>query len=667
MPGVSHAFALPPTALQSSSNLRLSMECASMKATPGKQLKLDSSKNSSVTEKSQRDKSKVQLAEQSNTTEFAENKPKSSSSGVSGGKVCKTRPSVLSSCSQHSQPPEYSSAVSKQKTLHTCTSCSSTEVIEVNIKLMSCQNCQNVVIDELNYDNQPVDKNDESREKRKNSNSSNASTSGGVGLNFYHQQLMVITKKLKNMYKNRIHSSYADDQQDRPQNSGKVQSSIPPTEPIVEPAGIFASAHGPSTSNMVSSVDKRRVRSVASQNTSVKFSNSICNNHCYSNNLPTDDRDGSTSKTSSISTLPFKSSSNYNSNVVNKDALILRICDLDDKLKPMRNDSSMPVNKTTCINGNKVEGNTSSVKTLKNGNVDFEGNKKVSPKLAQASQRNNRKIVIISNEYKNKSEKNDVYIRDRKELIKLFQQNKSKSLDLLPPSKHSNKFSSRKKTQDQVFSSQSVMNLPNQESVDEIKNANSCSDDDGPYESINSVELIFISDEFLNKAVKHDLKILKSKQTATENSMRSTSSLKKKVRTLEATTSPIKTLKPEDCCVDNPQTPSPISPDNYQITSQRAAASRPSLTGSKKLIVISEDFKRKSLENNVVIVDACTNDSNCIGEAIDKRKKFQQTKRFSRQQSSIDDVANQMISHAFRSFEEPDEQCLESKELKTPE
>jgi len=172
---------------------------------------------------------------------------------------------------------------------------------------------------------------------------------------------------------------------------------------------------------------------------------------------------------------------------------------------------------------------------------------------------------------------------------------------------------------------------------------------------------------------------------------------------------------------------SPSRPDKPLITKNLSDLN----IGTKKLIVISEDFKRKSLENTVIIINQNDDDTikppqlllqqqqlqdytskiqqqqqsnsskdrspgcdggNCGGsstvnsssDCIDdncinfnikpncssktssttatKRKNLKDLKSWGRE-SSVDDVGNQMVSHAFCSAEEPDELCLENKEI----
>lgn len=73
----------------------------------------------------------------------------------------------------------------------------------------------------------------------------------------------------------------------------------------------------------------------------------------------------------------------------------------------------------------------------------------------------------------------------------------------------------------------------------------------------------------------------------------------------------------------------------------------------KEIFFISDDFRKNSLKNKTVIVD----------DEPKRRNKPLKYLKNSVQQSSVDDVNNKMVSHAFHSYDEEDE-SLEKKELK---
>ncbi|XP_055370699.1 rhoGEF domain-containing protein gxcJ-like isoform X1 [Condylostylus longicornis] len=342
-----------------------------------------------------------------------------------------------------------------------------------------------------------------------------------------------------------------------------------------------------------------------------------------------------------------------------------------------------------------------------------------------------RKIMVMSeyNKDKNKIKYNkhsdflNSNLNHRRSLMKKSKQQNSeisKSLDILLPSDILNDFSDLP---------DSFFNLPPYTLTSKsTSNLNAIvndydDDDEGPFEHINSVELIFISDEFLNKAVKHDLKIINcttdlnekvrspieikvSKPNVSSTSSSKTSSKNKLQKGSSSTES--KTIKTPDSVSggsSRKNSISPSRPDKPLITKNLSDLN----IGSKKLIVISEDFKRKSLENTVIIINQTEDDdikppypvqhqelalknlqnskdrspsecgttinssSDCIDDSLNanlksntktttKRKNLKELKSWGRE-SSVDDVGNQMVSHAFCSAEEPDELCLENKEI----
>lgn len=73
----------------------------------------------------------------------------------------------------------------------------------------------------------------------------------------------------------------------------------------------------------------------------------------------------------------------------------------------------------------------------------------------------------------------------------------------------------------------------------------------------------------------------------------------------------------------------------------------------KEIFFISDDYRRNSLKNKIVIVD----------DEPKRRNKPLKYLKNTVQQSSVDDVNNKMVSHAFHSYDEEDEN-LEKKELK---
>lgn len=166
-------------------------------------------------------------------------------------------------------------------------------------------------------------------------------------------------------------------------------------------------------------------------------------------------------------------------------------------------------------------------------------------------------------------------------------------------------------------------------SFDNVSN-NSDTDD------LGSVELVIISDEFINKSTDQNVTLLKPK-VASNRSKKINSKSSAKQNAIAAA-----------------------------VAVSAVAATKSS---HKKLIVISEEFKRKSLENTVVIV----NDDDLKREIPQQTKSRQQTLKQMKNlhndsiESFADDVQNKIKSFAFKSYDEDDghleKKIIESSDL----
>lgn len=139
-----------------------------------------------------------------------------------------------------------------------------------------------------------------------------------------------------------------------------------------------------------------------------------------------------------------------------------------------------------------------------------------------------------------------------------------------------------------------------------VDNISVQSTDNDALDNVGSVELIFISDEFLNEVNKQDVIVLKNNGCAKA--------------------SVIKTANGN-------------------------------VVNDKQIIVVSDDFRRKSLQDQKIVV---------IDEP--KKGKGKANPKLNRQssaESSVDDVNNKITSRAFQSYDEEAEN-LESKEIKSP-
>lgn len=135
-------------------------------------------------------------------------------------------------------------------------------------------------------------------------------------------------------------------------------------------------------------------------------------------------------------------------------------------------------------------------------------------------------------------------------------------------------------------------------------------------DNVGSVELIFISDEFLNKVSDQDVIVLKN----------------------------------------NPKIPAALVArklaSGKSANGNYDADANAKHFGRKQIIVITDEFCRESMKNKkIVIVDAHN-----------KVTKHQQLNRQSSAESSVDDVNNKITSRAFQSYDEEAEH-LESKKI----
>lgn len=167
-------------------------------------------------------------------------------------------------------------------------------------------------------------------------------------------------------------------------------------------------------------------------------------------------------------------------------------------------------------------------------------------------------------------------------------------------------------------------------------------------DNVGSVELIFISDEFLNK-VSSDQNVIILKNNPHK-----------------PPSSTISARKPGQSNVESKAT-NRINANRNEHTDAGSG---------KKIVVVSDDFCRKSVQDqNIVIVDepkrnnSETNEVNesdgamTNGNASKSKNSHAKLNRQSSAETSIDDVSNKITSRAFQSYDEEQEH-LESKEIK---
>ncbi len=115
---------------------------------------------------------------------------------------------------------------------------------------------------------------------------------------------------------------------------------------------------------------------------------------------------------------------------------------------------------------------------------------------------------------------------------------------------------------------------------------------------------------------------------------------------------------PDECLQETPKKVYIVKDNvpglNKTILSKIQSNNSTNDTERKEIFFISDGFRRNSIKNKICIVD---------DEPKPRRNKPLKYLKNSVQQSSVDDVNNKMVSHAFHSYDEEDEN-LEKKELK---
>lgn len=269
----------------------------------------------------------------------------------------------------------------------------------------------------------------------------------------------------------------------------------------------------------------------------------------------------------------------------------------------------------------------------KNGNCNIFKNSSTNQKSTNNS--SNTKIIVITDDFKKKALNQEVLIDSKRKILRYMKTNKmlnsSRSMDDVRVT------TTKLLNQNELIENNQIDNMNEHQmnsSVLSINNLNSNpiehSDNDkrqkaisksfdnisllsnelDALDNVGSVELIFISDEFLNKVSDQNVIVLKN-------------------------------------CAK-------IATINKQLNANNDMMATTS-TARKKIVVVTDEFCRKSIDNkNIVIVD---------GPKGNGRTKCSKLNRQSSGESSVDDVNNKITSRAFRSYDEETEH-LESKEIK---
>lgn len=276
-------------------------------------------------------------------------------------------------------------------------------------------------------------------------------------------------------------------------------------------------------------------------------------------------------------------------------------------------------------------------------------NLKITQKLADS----NAKVIVITDDFKRKALDQEVVVDTKKKILRYMKANKmvnsSRSMDdvlftssdkpEINSTKESIKIDDKSKNTIEENSCEPNISGCKQKAISKSVDNISLLSNEMDLDNFGSVELIFISDEFLKKLSKPDVIVLK-------NNSKYSNRINRKP----------KQLKHENC--SNPSDPNDISINSPQKLTT-------SIQKQNKNIELSDDFQHNmSAEINDATVIVESTQSNSSGDGISANRK-PKLNCCSSAGSSIDDVNNKLTSHAFRSYDE-DQENLENKEIKSP-
>lgn len=261
---------------------------------------------------------------------------------------------------------------------------------------------------------------------------------------------------------------------------------------------------------------------------------------------------------------------------------------------------------------------------------------------------NNAKVIIITDDFKNKALNQDVRIDTKRKILKYMKTNKSlgssRSMDdvcidngdMAAAGITDNTNDGRKIVKTKTATAATTVNnidiypiATNDKTIAKaisksFDNISLLSTEIDVLDNVGSVELIFISDEFLNKVNQQDVIVLKNNGVARSSGLK---------------------------CANG------------------------GTINDKQIVVVSDDFRRKSLQDQkIVIIDRPrkgssgnhdnASNSNITSISCGSGKAHPKLNRQSSGESSVDDVSNKITSRAFQSYDEETEN-LESKDIKT--
>lgn len=278
----------------------------------------------------------------------------------------------------------------------------------------------------------------------------------------------------------------------------------------------------------------------------------------------------------------------------------------------------------------------------------------------------NAKLIVITDDFKKKALSNnqEVMVDTKRKILRYMKANKlmssSRSMDDVRISTDEpNEVTLKAMNMNEHQMNSSVLSMervkdntgnvekakPISKSVDNISVKSGELDD--VLDNVGSVELIFISDEFLNKVSKDQDVIILKNYPNKANTLNTR-------KTGQSNTANIHKIK---------------------INANRNGHTNT----NKQIVVVSDDFRRKSLKDQSIVIvdepkrtngndnDTDSDETGTVNGHSNKCKnQHAKLNRQSSAETSIDDVNNKITSRAFQSYDEEPEH-LESKEIKTDE
>ncbi|XP_031621532.1 uncharacterized protein LOC116339656 [Contarinia nasturtii] len=248
--------------------------------------------------------------------------------------------------------------------------------------------------------------------------------------------------------------------------------------------------------------------------------------------------------------------------------------------------------------------------------------------LTQKLANTNAKVIVITDDFKKKALNQEIFVDTKRKMLRYMK---------------ANKMTNSSRSMDDDTETDEPTKIDKQKAISKsVDNVSQLSTELDQLDNVGSVELIFISDEYLNKVVKPDVIILKNNS----KQMNEYTNRKSKQSSLGGKTSN------NSHVAENGQSTKKSNVDDVP----RRKSSLP-ITKNVNATVGAQNKCNDNGNNGIVSDNEAVNGntSNC---------KHAKLNRQSSGETSIDDVNNKLTSHAFQSYDE--QEHLESKEIQSP-